>query len=412
MCNCIGRHLRGSNVPGDQFDFGNTHFTWVNYDSMSLGENRRVRPGCGRAPIERIMAKIKVAIIGVGNCASSLVQGIHKYVELPEDSDVAGVMHTKIGGYRIEDIEVVAAFDVDENKVGKDLSEAIFAKPNNTLKFADVPNLGVLVERGMTHDSIGKYVAHLVQESRHPTSDIAGILSDRAVDVVINYLPVGSEDATKWYVEQIFNAHCAMVNCIPVFIAKEEYWRTRFEERRLPVIGDDIKSQLGATIVHRVLTRLFEDRGAEIENTYQLNFGGNTDFLNMLERDRLVSKKISKTGAVTSQMENGIDPDSIHIGPSDHVPWLNDRKWCYIRMEGQLFGGAPINLEVKLEVWDSPNSAGVVVDAIRCAKLALDRGIGGAIAGPSAYFMKSPPVQFTDDVARSMVEAFIAGDVT
>ena len=358
------------------------------------------------------MAKIKVAIIGVGNCASSLVQGIHKYVELPEDSRVPGVMHTKIGDYRIEDIEVVAAFDVDENKVGKDLSEAIFAKPNNTLKFASVPHLGVPVERGMTHDSIGKYVAHLVQESRHPTADIAGILSSRGVDVVINYLPVGSEDATKWYVEQIFNAHCAMVNCIPVFIAKEEYWRTRFEERGLPVIGDDIKSQLGATIVHRVLTRLFEDRGAEIENTYQLNFGGNTDFLNMLERERLVSKKISKTGAVTSQMENEIDPDSIHIGPSDHVPWLNDRKWCYIRMEGKLFGGAPINLEVKLEVWDSPNSAGVVVDAIRCAKLALDRGVGGAITGPSAYFMKSPPVQFTDDVARSMVEAFIAGDVT
>ena len=358
------------------------------------------------------MAKIKVAIIGVGNCASSLVQGIHKYVELPENSRVSGVMHTKICDYRIEDIEVVAAFDIDENKVGKDLSEAIFAKPNNTLKFADVPHLGVPVERGMTHDSIGKYVAHLVQESRHPTADIAGILSGRGVDVVINYLPVGSEDATKWYVEQILNAHCAMVNCIPVFIAKEEYWRTRFEERGLPVIGDDIKSQLGATIVHRVLTRLFEDRGAEIENTYQLNFGGNTDFLNMLERERLVSKKISKTGAVTSQMENGIDPDSIHIGPGDHVAWLNDRKWCYIRMEGQLFGGAPINLEVKLEVWDSPNSAGVVVDAIRCAKLALDRGIGGAIAGPSAYFMKSPPVQFTDDVARSMVEAFIAGDVT
>ena len=356
------------------------------------------------------MGKIKVAIIGVGNCASSLVQGIHKYVELPEDGDVPGVMHPKIGDYRIEDIEIVAAFDVDEAKVGKDLSEAIFAGPNNTLKFAEVPHMGVSVERGMTHDSIGKYVKHLVKKSSLPTANIVGILEDREVDVVINYLPVGSEDATKWYVEQILNARCGMVNCIPVFIAKEEYWQGRFQERGLPVIGDDIKSQVGATILHRVLTRLFEDRGAEIENTYQLNFGGNTDFLNMLERERLVSKKISKTGAVTSQMENAIDPDSIHVGPSDHVPWLQDRKWCYVRMEARGFGGAPISLEAKLEVWDSPNSAGVVVDAIRCAKLALDRGIGGAVAGPSAYFMKSPPKQFTDDVAREMVEAFIAGD--
>jgi myo-inositol-1-phosphate synthase len=356
------------------------------------------------------VGKIKVAIIGVGNCASSLVQGIHKYVELPEDGDVPGVMHPKIGDYRIEDIEIVAAFDVDDAKVGKDLSEAIFAGPNNTLKFAEVPHMGVSVERGMTHDSIGKYVKHLVKKSSLPTANIVGILEDREVDVVINYLPVGSEDATKWYVEQILNARCGMVNCIPVFIAKEEYWQGRFQERGLPVIGDDIKSQVGATILHRVLTRLFEDRGAEIENTYQLNFGGNTDFLNMLERERLVSKKLSKTGAVTSQMENAIDPDSIHVGPSDHVPWLQDRKWCYVRMEARGFGGAPISLEAKLEVWDSPNSAGVVVDAIRCAKLALDRGIGGAVAGPSAYFMKSPPKQFTDDVAREMVEAFIAGD--
>jgi len=355
------------------------------------------------------LGKIKVAIIGVGNCASSLVQGIHKYAEIPEDVPVPGVMHNKIGDYRIGDIEVVAAFDIDVNKVGKDLSEAIFTKPNNTLKFADVPFLGVPVERGMTHDSIGKYVAHLVKKSPHATANITGILQERGVDVVINYLPVGSENATKWYVEQILNARCAMVNCIPVFIAREPYWQGRFEERGLPVIGDDIKSQVGATITHRVLTRLFEDRGATIDRTYQLNFGGNTDFLNMLERERLISKKISKTGAVTSQMEDGIDPESIHIGPSDHVPWLDDRKWCYIRMEGQLFGGAPINLELKLEVWDSPNSAGVVVDAIRCAKLAMDRGIGGAIPGPSAYFMKSPPVQYTDDVARTMVEGFIAG---
>lgn len=355
------------------------------------------------------LGKIKVAIIGVGNCASSLIQGIHNYVELPEEEDVPGVMHNKIGDYRIEDIEVVAAFDIDENKVGKDLSEAIFTQPNNTLKFAEVPHMGVAVERGMTHDGIGKYVSHLVKKSPHSTANISGILKEREVEVVVNYLPVGSEMASKWYVEQVLDARCAFVNCIPVFIAKEAYWQNRFAERGVPVIGDDVKSQVGATILHRVLTRLFEDRGASIENTYQLNFGGNTDFLNMLERERLVSKKISKTGAVTSQMEDEIDPDHIHIGPSDHVPWLQDRKWCYIRMEGRVFGGAPINLEAKLEVWDSPNSAGVVVDAIRCAKLALDRGIAGPVLGPSAYFMKSPPTQYTDDVARDMVETFVNG---
>ena len=353
------------------------------------------------------MGKIKVAIIGVGNCASSLIQGIHKYVEIPDDEEVSGVMHNRIGDYRIEDIEVVAAFDIDENKVGKDLSEAIFTAPNNTLKFAEVPHIGVTVERGMTHDGVGRYVSHLVKKSPHSTSNITGILQEREVDVVINYLPVGSEQATKWYVEQILNARCGMVNCIPVFLAREEYWRRRFEERGVPIIGDDIKSQLGATITHRVLTRLFEDRGVTMDNTYQLNFGGNTDFLNMLERERLTSKKISKTGAVTSQLDEEIDPDNIHIGPSDHVPWLKDRKWCYIRMEGRVFGGAPINLEVKLEVWDSPNSAGVVVDAIRCAKLAMDRGQSGAVYGPSAYFMKSPPKQYTDSVARDMVEEFI-----
>ena len=355
------------------------------------------------------MAKIKVAIIGVGNCASSLVQGIHKYVELPEDAQVPGVMHNKIGDYRIEDIDVVAAFDIDENKVGKDVSEAIFTKPNNTLKFADVPEMGVKVERGMTHDGIGKYVSHLVKKSSHSTADISGILKEREVDVVINYLPVGSEMATKWYVEQVLDASCALVNCIPVFIARESYWQNRFAEKGVPIIGDDIKSQVGATILHRILTRLFEDRGAKIENTYQLNFGGNTDFLNMLERERLISKKISKTGSVTSQMDEEIEPDHIHVGPSDHVPWLQDRKWCYIRMEGEIFGGAPINLECKLEVWDSPNSAGVVVDAIRCAKLAMDRGIVGTVLGPSAYFMKSPPTQYTDDVARNMVETFVSG---
>jgi len=355
------------------------------------------------------LGKIKVAIIGVGNCASSLVQGINKYVEIPTDEEIPGVMHNTIGDYRIEDIEVVAAFDIDENKVGKDLSEAIFTTPNNTLKFADVPQTGVTVERGMTHDGVGKYVSHLVKKSPHSTADISGILKEREVDVVINYLPVGSEMATKWYVEQVLDARCGLVNCIPVFIAKEDFWRNRFEERGLPIVGDDIKSQVGATILHRVLTRLFEDRGATIEDTYQLNFGGNTDFLNMLERERLVSKKISKTGAVTSQMDFDLDPEHVHVGPSDHVPWLKDRKWCYIRMEGKLFGGAPVNLEAKLEVWDSPNSAGVVVDAIRCAKLALDRGEGGAIYGPSAYFMKSPPIQYTDDVARGMVEDFISG---
>ena len=353
------------------------------------------------------MGKIKVAIIGVGNCASSLVQGIHKYVEIPEGEEVPGLMHNRIGDYRIEDIEVVAAFDIDENKVGKDLSEAIFTQPNNTLKFADVPRTGVTVERGMTHDGIGKYVSHLVKKSEGSTVNISGILKEREVDVVVNYLPVGSEMATKWYVEQVLDARCGFINCIPVFIAREEYWRARFEEKGIPIVGDDIKSQVGATIVHRILTRLFEDRGATIDNTYQLNFGGNTDFLNMLERERLVSKKISKTGAVTSQMDEEIEPDMVHIGPSDHVPWLQDRKWCYIRMEGKLFGGAPVNVEVKLEVWDSPNSAGVVVDAIRCAKVALDRGVGGAVNGPSAYFMKSPPIQYTDDVARQMVEDFI-----
>ena len=356
------------------------------------------------------MGKIKVAIIGVGNCASSFVQGIHKYVELPEDTVVPGIMHNRIGDYRIEDIEVVAAFDIDQNKVGKDVSEAIFTEPNNTLKFADVPHMGVPVERGMTHDGIGKYVSHLVKKSPHSTADISGILKDRGVDVVINYLPVGSEMATKWYVEQILEARCAMVNCIPVFIAREDYWGARFEERGVPIVGDDIKSQLGATITHRVLTRLFEDRGVKIQNTYQLNFGGNTDFLNLLERERTVSKRISKTSAVTSQMHDEIDPENIHVGPSDHVPWLQDRKWCHIRIEGQSFGGAPINMEVKLEVWDSPNSAGVVVDAVRCAKLALDRGTGGALVGPSSYFMKSPPKQFTDDVARDMLEAFIAAE--
>ena len=355
------------------------------------------------------MGKIKTAIIGVGNCASALVQGTYKYRELPQDGDIPGVMHPDIGGYGIGDIEFVAAFDVDVNKIGKDLSEAISVSPNNTLQFAEVPHLGVTVERGMTHDGIGKYVSELVKKGPGPTSDIAGILKQRQCDVVINFLPVGSEMATKWYVEQVLSAGCGLVNCIPVFIAREAYWQQRFKDRGLPVIGDDVKSQVGATISHRVLTRLFEDRGVKLERTYQLNFGGNTDFLNMLERERLTSKKISKTNSVASQLDRDLGDRNIHIGPSDYVPWLDDRKWCYVRMEGQLFGGAPINLEMKLEVWDSPNSAGVVVDAVRCCKLAMDREISGSIMGPSAYFMKSPPVQYTDDVARQMVDAYLEG---
>ena len=353
------------------------------------------------------MGRIKVAIIGVGNCASSLVQGIHQYPETPDNVRVPGIMHNKIGDYKIEDIEVVAAFDVDKNKVGKDLSEAIFCEPNNTIKFAEVPKSGVVVQMGSVQDGIGQYTEHLVEPSSQKTSDISKILKEKEVDVVINYLPVGSQAATEWYTEQILDAKCAMVNCIPVFIAKNKYWSNKFKETGVPIVGDDIKSQVGATILHRVLTRLFEDRGVTVDNTYQLNFGGNTDFLNMLERERLVSKKISKTSAVTSQMDNDVDPNTVHIGPSDHVPWLNDRKWAYIRMEGKLFGEAPVNVEVKLEVWDSPYSAGVVVDAIRCAKLGLDRGIGGPIESASAYFMKSPPKQFTDDQARTLLDKFI-----
>ena len=355
------------------------------------------------------MGKIKVAIIGVGNCASSLVQGVHKYREAPEDGFIPGLMHTVLGGYHIGDIEFVAAFDIDKNKVGKDLGEAIYAPPNNTFTFHDVPSLGVPVERGMTHDGIGKYVADLVQKAPGPTADIVGILREREVDVVVNYLPVGSEEATRWYVEQVLQAGCALVNCIPVFIAREDYWQRRFQEQKLPIIGDDIKSQVGATIVHRMLTRLFEERGVKVERMYQLNFGGNTDFLNMLERERLDSKKISKTNAVTSQLPYDLGEGNVHVGPSDYVPWLSDRKWAYIRMEGRTFGDVPLNAEMKLEVWDSPNSAGVVVDAIRCCKLALDREWAGSLIGPSAYFMKSPPIQYTDDQAHDMVEEFIEG---
>ena len=354
------------------------------------------------------MGSINVAIIGIGNCASSLVQGVHYYQKAKEAKFVPGIMHVNLGGYHISDINFVAAFDIDKNKVGKDLAEAIFTSPNNTFKFTDVPATGVKVQRGMTHDGLGKYLSQIIKKAPGPTANIVEILKETQTDVVLNYLPVGSEMATKWYIEQVLDAGCAFINCIPVFIAREKYWQGRFEERGLPIIGDDVKSQLGATIVHRVLTRLFGDRGVKLERTYQLNFGGNTDFLNMLERERLESKKISKTTAVTSQLDYQLAPENIHVGPSDYVPWLLDRKFCHIKMEGRTFGDVPLNLELKLEVWDSPNSAGVVIDAIRCCKLALERGLKGALVAPSAYFMKSPPIQYTDDEAHRMLEEFIA----
>ncbi len=355
------------------------------------------------------MGAVNVAIIGVGNCASSLVQGVHYYKDAKEDEFVPGLMHVNLGGYHVADINFVAAFDIDKNKVGKDLADAIYTPPNNTFKFCDVPQTGIRVERGMTHDGLGRYLSQIITKAPGQTANIVGILKETQADVVLNYLPVGSEEATKWYVEQVIAAGCGFVNCIPVFTAREPYWQNRFAARGLPVIGDDIKSQVGATIVHRVLTRLFRDRGVRLERTYQLNFGGNTDFYNMLERERLESKKISKTDAVISQLDYEIGPDNVHVGPSDYVPWLADRKFCHIRMEGRTFGDVPLNVEVKLEVWDSPNSAGVVIDAIRCCKLALDRGLGGAIVAPSAYFMKSPPIQYSDDQARLKTEAFITG---
>jgi myo-inositol-1-phosphate synthase len=355
------------------------------------------------------MEKINVAIIGVGNCASSLVQGIHYYKDAREDDFVPGLMHVNLGNYHIADINFVAAFDIDKNKVGKDLAEAIFIKPNNTIKFCDVPKTGIRVERGMTHDGLGTYLSKIITRAPGPTANIADILKKTETDVVVNYLPVGSEEATKWYVEQVLAAGCGLVNCIPVFIAREPYWQNRFAERGLPVIGDDIKSQVGATITHRVLTRLFRDRGVKLERTYQLNFGGNTDFYNMLEHERLESKRISKTNAVASQLDYALDPDNIYIGPSDYVPWLADRKFCYLKMEGRTFGDVPLNIELKMEVWDSPNSAGVVIDAVRCCKLALDRDLSGTIVGPSAYFMKSPPIQYSDGEAHVKTEAFITG---
>lgn len=354
--------------------------------------------------------KVRVAIIGVGNCASSLVQGVQYYRNAKDTDRVPGLMHVNLGGYHISDVEFSAAIDIVDTKVGKDLSEAIFAFPNNTYKFSEVPNLGVKVARGMTHDGLGKYLSGIVNKAPGPTDDIIKILKDTGTDVVVNYLPVGSEMATKWYTEQILEAGCGMVNAIPVFISSSEYWSERFRQKNLPILGDDIKSQVGATIMHRVLTSLFVDRGVLLDRTYQLNFGGNTDFLNMLERERLESKKISKTNAVTSMLPYEIAPDNVHVGPSDYVPWLTDRKWCYIRMEGTTFGDVPLNVEVKLEVWDSPNSAGVIIDAVRCVKLALDRKIGGPLIAPSSYFMKSPPKQFKDETAHEMTEAFIRGE--
>jgi myo-inositol-1-phosphate synthase len=351
--------------------------------------------------------KVRVAIVGVGNCANSLLQGVEYYKDAPDDHFVPGLMHVNLGGYHVRDVEFVAAFDVVKGKVGKDLADAIWAHPNDTIKFADVPATGIKVSRGMTHDGIGKYLSEIVDKSPGETADVAGILRETKTDVVVNYLPVGSEMATKWYAEQILDAGCAMVNCMPVFLAKEPYWQRRFEQAGLPIIGDDIKSQVGATITHRVLTSLFRERGVHLDKTMQLNVGGNSDFLNMLERERLESKKISKTNAVTSMLDYDLGEKNVHVGPSDYVPWLTDRKWAYIRMEGSSFGDVPLNVELKLEVWDSPNSAGIVIDAVRLAKLAMNNGVAGALEGPSAYLMKSPPVQIADDDAHDAVERFI-----
>jgi myo-inositol-1-phosphate synthase len=354
--------------------------------------------------------KVRVGIVGVGNCASSFVQGLSYYKDAKGNEPVPGLMNVELGGYHISDVEVSAAFDVNASKVGRDVSEAIFAEPNNTQRFATVPQSGIIVNRGRTLDGLGKYLRETIEESPDDEADVAAILRQSKTDVLVSYLPVGSQKATEWYAERALEAGCAFVNCIPVFIASNPEWRKRFEERGLPIIGDDIKSQVGATIVHRVLANLFRERGVRLDRTYQLNFGGNTDFQNMLERERLESKKISKTQAVSSQLDIPLPASDIHVGPSDHVPWLTDRKWAYIRLEGTTFGGVPLNMEVKLEVWDSPNSAGIVIDAVRCAKLAMDRKIGGALTGPSSYFMKSPPQQFTDNEARDRTIRFISGD--
>ena len=356
------------------------------------------------------MAKIRVALVGIGNCASSLVQGVEFYRNATGTRAIPGIMHLDLGGYHVGDIDFVAAFDVAKGKVGRDLSEAIAAPPNNTERFAAVRHTGVEVRRGPTHDGIGRYLRETVIESPEQVDDVAATLRKTGAEIVVSYLPVGSEKAARWYAEEALRAGCGFVNCIPVFIAKDAQWRERFREHGLPLIGDDVKSQVGATIVHRVLANLFRERGVRVDRTYQLNFGGNSDFQNMLERERLQSKKRSKTDAVVSQLDDKLSDDNAHVGPSDYVPWLTDRKWCYIRIEGTTFGNLPLNCELKLEVWDSPNSAGVVIDAIRCAKLALDRGIGGSLLGPASYFMKSPPEQFTDYEARARTEAFIRGE--
>jgi len=367
-------------------------------------------PDASAATSTSVRKKVRVALIGVGNCASALVQGVHFYRDASADEVVPGLMNVVLGGYHVGDIEFSAAFDVDANKVGKDLSEAILTDPNNTIQFATVPPLGITVHRGTTHDGLGKYVSQRVTESSAEPVDVVKILKETRTDVVVSYLPVGSEIATRWYAEQVLAAGCGFVNCIPVFIASNPEWQAKFKARGLPIIGDDIKSQVGATITHRTLVNLFRERGVRLDRTYQLNFGGNTDFLNMLERERLDSKKISKTNAVTSQLGEPMPADNVHVGPSDYVPWLQDRKWCHIYLEGTTFGNVPLKCEVKLEVWDSPNSAGVVIDAVRCIKLALDRGLSGQLDAPSSYFMKTPPVQFTDHVARERTDAFIRGE--
>ena len=356
------------------------------------------------------MGQIRIGIVGVGNCASSLVQGVHFYRDASPEQRVPGLMHVVLGGYHVRDLVVSCAFDVAASKVGCDLADAIGANPNNTHVFADVPQTGVAVRRGPTMDGLGKYLRDAVPESASPADDVAATLRRTETDVLVSYLPVGADEATRWYAEQALAAGCAFVNCVPAFIASDEAWATRFAARGLPIIGDDIKSQVGATIVHRMLANLFRERGVRLDRTYQLNFGGNTDFMNMLERERLESKKLSKTRAVISQLPEPLPPGAAHVGPSDYVPWLEDRKFCYIRMEGTTFGNVPLSCELKLEVWDSPNSAGVVIDAVRCAKLAMDRGVGGALIGPSSYFMKSPPRQFTDDEARERCRAFVEGD--
>ena len=372
-----------------------------------LGKEHMTSTNGSKNGKSRSSDKVRVALIGVGNCANSLLQGVEYYKDADAEQFVPGLMHVDLGGYHVRDVEFVAAFDVTKDKVGKDLSDAIWAHPNDTIKFADVKQTGVTVNRGMTHDGLGKFISEVVTKAPGETDDVVGILKEREVDVVVNYLPVGSEMATKWYAEQILEAGCAMVNCMPVFIAREPYWQRRFEAAGVPIIGDDIKSQVGATITHRVLTSLFRERGVHLDKTMQLNVGGNSDFLNMLERERLESKKISKTNAVTSMLDYDLGPGNVHVGPSDYVPWLTDRKWAYIRMEGSAFGDVPLNLEMKLEVWDSPNSAGIVIDAVRLAKLALNNGVSGALEGPSSWLMKSPPKQIVDDEAFDAVEKFI-----